>query len=276
MNVEELLVAKDVKYIPKGKDMVVKCLNPEHPDRNPSMRIDKITGIFNCFSCGFAGNIFTYFGEKVSQLELKRELLRKLISEKRAESVGLQMPISAVPYKGDWRGISPKTYEYFNAFQSHEPDFIGRVVIPVKDISGKIVAFNGRHMTGGIPKYYITPNNAKMPLFPTDATPLSGAVVLVEGIFDMLNLYDKGLTNAICCFGTRNINKDKLSLLKLKGVDRVDIFFDGDEAGQKAAKTVKEMAEEVGLFTKNIYKEGKDPGELSQGEISWLKNNLYS
>ena len=37
--------------MPKGKDYVVSCLNPEHDDKNPSMRIDQITGIFNCFSC---------------------------------------------------------------------------------------------------------------------------------------------------------------------------------------------------------------------------------
>jgi len=49
VNVEELLRSKDIPYIPKGKDFVVSCLNPEHADRNPSMRIDQVTGIFNCF-----------------------------------------------------------------------------------------------------------------------------------------------------------------------------------------------------------------------------------
>ena len=47
MNVEDLLISKNIPYIPKGKDFVVQCLNPEHKDRNPSMRIDQITGIFN-------------------------------------------------------------------------------------------------------------------------------------------------------------------------------------------------------------------------------------
>ena len=60
MNVEELLIKQDVPYIPKGADFEVSCLNPDHPDRNPSMRIDRITGIFNCFSCEFKGNPVSY------------------------------------------------------------------------------------------------------------------------------------------------------------------------------------------------------------------------
>ena len=59
MNVEDLLIKQNVSYIPKGADFEVSCLNPEHPDRNPSMRIDRITGVFNCFSCEFKGNLFT-------------------------------------------------------------------------------------------------------------------------------------------------------------------------------------------------------------------------
>ena len=53
MNVEELIQKKKIPYRLQGADIVVGCLNPEHDDSNPSMRIDKITGIFHCFSCGF-------------------------------------------------------------------------------------------------------------------------------------------------------------------------------------------------------------------------------
>ena len=44
MTVEELLNSKQIPFIVKGNDYVVHCLNPEHPDRNPSMRIDRIDG----------------------------------------------------------------------------------------------------------------------------------------------------------------------------------------------------------------------------------------
>ena len=73
MKVEELLQEKRIDFKISGQDYVVKCLNPEHDDNNPSMRIDSITGIFNCFSCGFKGNLFKHFGAAANFLEIKRD-----------------------------------------------------------------------------------------------------------------------------------------------------------------------------------------------------------
>ena len=274
MNVEELLQSKNVPFVPKGKDFVVSCLNPEHDDNNPSMRIDQITGIFHCFSCGFKGNVFVHFGEKASFLHLRRELVKKKIREKRAESVGLPFPRSALPYVGNWRNIKPETYRKFEAFQEHEA-FVGRIVFPIRDISGRIVAFNARHMTGGTPKYLISPPGARMPLFPAKIDPIQASVILVEGIYDMINLHDKGLTNAVCCFGTRNINEEKLSILRLQGIEEASIFFDGDEAGQTAAAKVQEMCENVDLLTRNINVVDIDPGALTENQVEKLKDKLY-
>ena len=274
MNVEELLQSKHVPFMPKGKDYVVSCLNPEHDDNNPSMRIDQITGIFHCFSCGYKGNVFVHFGEKASFLHLRRELVKKKIREKRAESVGLPFPRSALPYVGNWRNIKPETYRKFEAFQEHEA-FVGRIVFPIRDISGRIVAFNARHMTGGTPKYLISPPGARMPLFPAKIDPIQASVILVEGIYDMINLHDKGLTNAVCCFGTRNINEEKLSILRLQGIEEAIVFFDGDEAGQTAAAKVQEMCENVDLLTRNINVADIDPGALTENQVEKLKNKLY-
>ena len=275
MNVQDLLDKKDIRYMPKGRDFLVRCINPEHEDRNPSMRVDQITGVFQCFSCEYKGNLFTHFGEKANQLQLKRELLKKRISEKRADSIGLSFPKSAVPYIGNWRNIKPETYKRFEAFNSVDKDHVSRIVFPVRDMSGRIVAFNGRHTAQGIPKYMITPAGARMPLFPV-VQPIQGSVLLVEGIFDMINLHDKGLTNAVCCFGTKNINTAKLSMLKIQGIESVEIFFDGDDAGQQAASKVKEMCEEVELVTRNIHLKDTDPGALTENQVIKLRDKLYA
>lgn len=274
MRVEELLVQKQIPFLPKGKDYIVRCLNPEHDDSNPSMRIDQVTGIFNCFACGHKGNLFNTFGETPNQLQLHRETLKKLIAEKRSESVGLAFPTGYIPYKGNWRNISPKTYEKFQAFQHHSGDYIGRIVFPIFDISGRIVAFQGRHTTGGVPKYKFTPPGAKLPLYPK-VDPVKGKVVLVEGIYDMINLYDKGLQNAVCCFGTNNIKEEKLEMLKIQGIEGIDIFFDGDDAGQEGAKKVVGLCEKVGLAHRNIHLENKDPGGLTESQVIKLRNKLY-
>lgn len=275
MNVEDLLKQKDIEYIPRGGDFVVKCLNPDHADNNPSMRIDQITGIFQCFSCAFRGNLFTHYGERPNHLQMKREFLKKKIRLKRGESVGLSFPKDTMPYTGTWRDISSTTYKKFQAFESAEDDFIGRINFPIFDRSGRIVAFNGRHTTGGTPKYKVSPREARLPLFPV-VQPIQGSVILVEGIYDMINLHDKGLTNAICCFGTKNINESKLRMLSIQGVQSVDIFFDGDTAGQDAAEHVKELCDTAELMHRNIAMKNTDPGALTSTQVQKLKNKLYS
>lgn len=274
VNVEELLQSKGVDYIPKGGDFEIRCLSPEHEDKHPSLRVDKIMGIFHCLSCGFKGNIFTHYGERINQLQLKRDLLTRKIKNKVAESIGLSFPADAVEYKGTWRGISQEIYTKFEAFQSLQPDFKERVCFPIRDVSGRIAAFNGRHMDMGTPKYKISPPGAKIPLYPK-VEPIRGSIVLVEGIFDMLNLHDKGLANAVCTHGTRNISEDKLSMLRIQGIEEVFIFFDGDEAGQTAAEEVKNMCEAVGLMTQNIKWDGKDPGELTAKQVQSVIKSIY-
>ena len=89
MRVDELLQEKNIDYKVSGRDYVVKCLSPDHEDSNPSMRIDNITGVFNCFSCGFRGNLFKHFGAAANFLEIKRQKLKDSIDEKRSASIGL-------------------------------------------------------------------------------------------------------------------------------------------------------------------------------------------
>ena len=201
--------------------------------------------------------------------------MRRKIQEKRAENVGLNFPANYMPYVGNWRNISPKTYKKFEAFEHTGSDYISRINFPIRDISGKIVAFQGRHTAGGTPKYKFTPPGAKLPLFP-QVSPRLGEVILVEGIYDVVNLYDKGIENVLCCFGTNNINEDKLGMLKIQGVSRVATFFDGDEAGQKAAINVKVMCEKVGLVTRNIAMKELDPGALTESQVRKLESKLYA
>ena len=278
MEVEELLNSKKIAFVPSGRDYKVCCLNPEHDDSDPSMRIDRITGIFNCFVCGFKGNIFTFFGEKANRLQIKRELLKRKLHKKLAESVGLEIPKNHVAFTRDWRGISGQTYSEFEAFEHNDNDFVGRVVFPIRGISGKILGFNGRALTPEkAPKYLITPGDSSFPLFPARVKPVNGSVVLVEGIFDMLNLYDKGLTNVVCAFGTKKVTKDKLTLLKVQGVTNIDVLFDNDDAGQDAAKETVDLIETLEMTARvvGLPKSVNDAGELTAQQVLKLKEKLY-
>ena len=277
MKVVDLLQERKIEFKPSGRDFLVKCLNPEHEDKHPSMRIDTITGVFNCFSCGYKGNLFKLYGAPSNFLDIKRQRLFDAIEEKRSSSVGLPFPKGHTPYIGNWRNIRPDTYKHFEAFLHHETQFVGRVVFPIRDITGKVVAFNGRHMTLSEKlKYMIYPPQAKLPLYPSKVKPIKGRVILVEGIFDMINLFDKGLSNVICCFGTNNVDIDKLSILKMQDIMGIDIIFDGDDPGQRAAENIKVLAERTGFVTRNInLRQNIDPGSLAGEQITNLRERLY-
>lgn len=278
MDVQELLEQKKIPFVPAGKDLKVSCLNPEHDDSDPSMRIDRITGIFNCFSCGFKGNIFTFFEEKANFLQQRRHLFKQKLQQKLAENIGLELPVNRVPFDRSWRGISGQTYQKFEAFEHNDNDYIGRIVFPIRGVSGKILGFNGRALTPEkAPKYLIKPANSKFPLFPPRVTPIQGKVILVEGIFDMLNLYDKGLTNVVCAFGTQKLTKDKLILLKVQGVGGVDILFDNDEAGEEATKKAVDLIESLEMTTRTVTlpRNVNDAGELTAQQVLKLKEALY-
>jgi DNA primase len=269
----DLLEERGIFYKLSGNDVLIKCLNPEHDDGNPSMRIDKVLGVFHCFSCGYKGSLFRHYNVEYSETEVRREKLKRLISNIRSSGIGLSMPEGYMPYIGNWRGIKPETYKNFSAFRHHDSQFIGRINFPIIDASGRIVAFQGRDETGTLDnKYLFYPSGVKLPLYP-QVRPLQGRVILVEGIFDMLNLHDKGLDNAICCFGVKNFNENKFNYLKISGATGLDLIFDADTAGEQAAEHVKKLA---GDFPVRVIKlRSGDPGTLHEKQVIGLRRKLY-
>ena len=278
MIAEELLQSKGIQYRLSGKDAVISCLNPEHDDTNPSMRVDRVTGIFHCFSCGYKGNLFTYYGAPASPTEVRIHRIKEKIQKVKSETVGIQLPKDRLKWKGGgFRNISEETLDIWDAFTWNVPQFENRIIFPIRDITGKTVSLIGRSLDDFSKiKYYIYPQGAEMPFCPAKVKPIQNRVILVEGIFDALNLWDKGLKNTVCCFGTQQVNWVKLSLLKLQGVQGLDIMFDGDEAGRQAAEKAKDIAEKLEMSARVVkLRDNIDPGNLTKPEIERLKEKLY-
>ncbi len=282
--VADLLKDKSIPFNVSGRDYLVKCLNPEHDDSNPSMRVDKTTGIFHCFACGYKGDLFKYFGILSNHTFIRVAKLKEKLAKLKIDRDGLTIPPVAIPYVRSFRGISQQTLERFEAFylpgESKElKGFEDRIIFPIKDITGKIIAFQGRHtMSAGQPKYLFYPGGVQIFPFPAKLERGTKSIVLVEGIFDMLNCHDKGLTNAVCTFGTNSLEKEtknKLFPYKLQGVEKVFIMFDGDEAGRIAAKKIKPLVEQLELECEIItLEDDQDPGELSAEYIHSIRDYI--
>ncbi len=80
-HVLDLLNKQNISFTVGGRDYLIRCLNPEHDDSNPSFRVDRVTGVSHCFSCGFKTNIFKHFGvvgnfTSIKVAKTKREVER--------------------------------------------------------------------------------------------------------------------------------------------------------------------------------------------------------
>lgn len=269
----DLLQKQGLAYQVSGRDYLIRCLNPEHDDSNPSFRVDKVSGVSHCFSCGFKTNIFKFFGIFTNPIPIKIAKLKEKLAELKTSNLGLEVPAGYTPYTKSFRGISPQTLKHFGAFYTNQVEKLqDRIVFPIKDIVGKTVVYVARHtLSQGNPRYVNYPSGVKMPVFPSHLPSGYSSMVIVEGIFDMLNLYDKGLENVICAFGTNTLQNDikqKLLPFKAQGITHIYLLFDGDEAGRKAAEQLKPLIEQE-TFIVEIIKlpDDTDPGELDTDDV---------
>lgn len=270
----ELIQKNGLEYKSSGRDYLIKCLNPEHPDADPSFRVDRISGVAHCFSCGFKTNIFKFYGVFTNPVPIKIAKLKEKLGELKTMNMGQELPAGATPYTKSFRGVSAATLKHFEAFYTMQVEkLMDRIIFPVKDITGKTQVYVARHMlSNGNPRYVNYPRGVTMPLFPPMVPQGYRSLVIVEGIFDMLNLYDKGLENVSCAFGTNTLQSDtklKLMPFKAQGITHIYLMFDGDEAGEKAAKTMKPLLEDCEFIVEIItLADGTDPGEMGQEDVS--------
>ncbi len=129
--------------------------------------------------------------------------------------------------------------------------FQDRLMIPIRDRHGRVIAFGGRTMVNDPAKYK---NSRETDLFNKSHTlygldrarePIrqAGYALVVEGYMDALQLWNQGFRNTVACLGTA-LTLDHLRMLA-QMTHRVCLVFDGDEAGQKASLRTVSHALEV-------------------------------
>ncbi len=126
--------------------------------------------------------------------------------------------------------------------------FRNRIIFPIHDRRGRVIAFGGRVLDGGEPKYL---NSPETPLFEKGrelyglflaqkAIRDAGFAIVVEGYMDVVALAQYGIENAVATLGTATTPQHVHTLLRQ--TDRVVFCFDGDAAGRRAAWRALENA----------------------------------
>jgi DNA primase len=151
--------------------------------------------------------------------------------------------------------------------------FRDRVMFPITDLRGRVVAFGGRALDKDAPAKYL--NSPETPLFHKGATLYNGAsaraaahtgaaVIAVEGYVDVIAMVTAGFEATVAPLGTA-LTEEQLALL-WKMADEPTLCFDGDGAGRRAAYRAVDLALPRLLPGKSvkfaILPEGQDPDDL--------------
>ncbi len=156
--------------------------------------------------------------------------------------------------------------------------FYSRVMYPIIDLRGNIVAFGGRILTDEKPKYL---NTSETPVFNKGSflfalnfakSSCNEQLILCEGYMDVISLHQAGFTNAVATLGTA-LTPGQAHLMA-RYTKEVIVCYDSDEAGQKAASRAIPILRETGLLVKVLtISGGKDPDEYirSNGQNGRVK-----
>ena len=145
--------------------------------------------------------------------------------------------------------------------------FTNRVMFPIIDLRGNVIAFGGRIMTDEKPKYL---NTSDTPVFKKSENLFSlnnakntgsRSLILCEGYMDVIAVNQAGFQNAVATLGTA-LTVEQAMLIK-RYADEVVICYDSDEAGQKATARAIPILRKAGLLVRVLtIPSGKDPDEF--------------
>lgn len=165
--------------------------------------------------------------------------------------------------------------------------FRKRLMFPIMDVSGRVVAFGGRKLENNekIAKYINSNENLiyskKRHLFAMNLAKQSDSkkIILVEGYMDAISLYQRGFNNVVASLGTA-LTEEQGRLLR-KYSEQVILSYDSDGAGQEAIMRGLSILENQGCDARVLQMEGaKDPDEYvikyGSGRFNMLIENAIS
>lgn len=155
--------------------------------------------------------------------------------------------------------ISKKTGNYYDLFRN-------RVMFPIIDLRGNVIAFGGRVLDDSSPKYL---NSRDTPVFSKSRCLFAlnfakngnnNSMILCEGYMDAIALHQAGFKNAVATLGTALTQEQ--SRLMARYAKEVIISYDSDKAGQNASQRAIGLLTAAGLSVRVLHIEGgKDPDE---------------
>ncbi len=345
--IEQIRTASDIvsvigDYIPDLKKVGrnFKCCCPFHTEKTPSFVVSPEKGIFRCFGCGVAGDVFKFimlieniswiesvkklaekngiaiqetFNEKYSVsektkifelLETTARFYNRCLSDTKSASFAReyikQRGITDDTIRKFMIGYAPKgkllesatkkgySYEmlvkaglFTKADLSNTFEYMSeRLVFPILDVQGRVVAFGGRTLGNSKAKYLNTPET----IVYSKSSNLYGlyqtlpelrkekSIVVVEGYMDVVISQQYGVCGAVAPLGTA-FTQQQAKLIN-RYADNITLLFDPDDAGRTATQKALEICAENNISVKvSSLPDGVDPDEylLKYGKEEFYK-----
>lgn len=152
-------------------------------------------------------------------------------------------------------------------YDSYYDWFRNRVMFPIIDVRGNVIGFGGRVMDQSEPKYLNSPEstvfNKRKNLFALNVAKKTKMemLVLTEGYMDTITMHQYGFDCAVASLGT-SLTQEQAGMLS-KYTKQMVLCYDGDQAGQNAAKRAISILEKTGVSVRVLRMQGaKDPDEF--------------
>ena len=218
---------------------------------------DKLYEVYDLANKFYQNNINTQIGKDAKEYLKNRALDDEVI---KTFGIGLSTRGNDDLFKLlKNKGYDPLTLEKLGLTSNNEDLYRKRIMFPLHDVSGKVVAFSGRIYTNSSQNKYI--NTKETAIFKKgqclynyykakDVCRKKGYVIIMEGFMDVIRAYTIGYTNVIALMGTSLTNEQANLIKKLSW--NVLLCLDGDLPGKKATLSVGEHLEKIGLTPKVI------------------------
>lgn len=175
------------------------------------------------------------------------------------------------------RGLTPESIAEFGLGLCSKGSMAGRIVIPIHNLEGQIVAYAGRwpgEPPEGQPKYKLPPGFKKsLEVFnlhrAVQADP-EQPLVIVEGFFDCIALWQQGVRRVVALMGS-SLSPVQQELIAQHTGNRVVLLFDEDDAGRLGREQcLPKLAAFIFVKSPRLPQEGQQPDGLSADEIQEL------
>jgi DNA primase len=306
VTIEQVLGRYGLKLKRSGKELRGRC--PIHKgEGTDTFHANTDKNAFHCFSCNAKGNVLDLVAA-IEKCNVRDAALRlrdwfslpmpgqdsapsakpakdaqlateEIVGDRGEPNKPLSFTLKGVDHAHPYlieRGIDEATAAYFGVgFFSGKGSMAGRIVIPIENERGDLVAYAGRSIDGSEPKYKLPAGFKKGQVVFNLCRALeegsTGAVVLVEGFFDCMKVTQAEHV-CVALMGC-SLSKEQESQL-LVHFRRVIIMLDGDDAGRNAATEVAaRLAHRVWVRIVDLA-EGSQPDQLTMQELQQLLQGI--